>query len=219
MFDSNFLVPTVFLGFIGYKFIKNLYWPKLKSFEDEYQNDEYNLLSYCIVYKDNTKEDITSEITNEDIEEKNDEKQIKYIKINYMCNCKLYKYITYSRDTSFPIYDSNVNKDKQRNIEKVFINDEDVTYYIKPYLGPKNNFYIDKSVNIKLEDILESENINLKEGKVKIITDDNEVIEHDLPWRPVWKPYAGNLDKTVEMNEFINNSVVNKYGFVILNKD
>ena len=81
MFNSNLFLPTFFLGFIGYKFIKNLYWPKLKSFEDEYQNDEYNLLSYCIVYKDNTKEDITSEITNEDVEEKNDQKQIKYIKI------------------------------------------------------------------------------------------------------------------------------------------
>ena len=212
---------TSTLLYFTYKVVKYLFFPRLKTFEEKQVDDEYVLLCYRIKYEDDTEQTISEELTSEDFETMNEENPIKYVIIHYMFNNKIMNYITYNLNTEFPIYDVNVQKGTGRKLEQVLLNDIDVSQYIIPYIGPKDNFYLDKDVKIKLKDLFfdhpDLDVLNFDEGKIKLITNTKKEIEYDLPWTPMFKPYSGHLDNTSVITNFVqHNKVKSDFGFTIV---
>ena len=81
------------ISYVFYGIYKALYIPsKMKSFEDEYIEDEYNLICYRIKFEDLT-EETKFDLTDKEIKEICEIKPIKYITIEYMFNGKFMKYI------------------------------------------------------------------------------------------------------------------------------
>lgn len=223
-----FLYTSVTLGlaYSIYKFCKYMFFPKLKSFDDDFIYDEYMFLFYEIKFFDGSTNKISETLSQEEIEEIDSEKKIKYIVINYIYNNKVMKYITYSLDVQFPIYEQNIkNCDSDCEIiESVYINDKDVTLYLKPFLGPKNNFYLDKGIKINLPDIFEDhpefKNSDFTEGFVELVSSSGKKLIYDLPWTPVWKKFSGLLDQTAEINFKVESNKSNSiYGFTILDEN
>ena len=103
------------------------------------------------------------------------------------------------------------------------MNKDDITTYIKPFLGPKENFYKDKNVVMNLKDILEEHpefnKLNFDEGEIIIRSESNKTIVYDLPWKPVWKPFSGNFDKSADISYYIRDNVDNPFGFINLPDD
>lgn len=222
-----FLYSSITLGiaYSFYKMIKYLFFPKLKSFDlDSFDEKEYMFLFYYIKYHDDLTVKIYEEFSKEEIKKLNDDKKIKYIIINYLYDNKHMKYITYSLDIEFPIYEIDIEENFTcEKVESVFLNDEDVTSYVKPFLGPKNNFYNDKNVKINLRDMFDEypnlENLNFETGNIKLISFSGKELIYDLPWSPVWKQFSGTLDKTVEINYHVeNNKSSSVYGFTVIDE-
>tara|TARA_B100001142_G_C13999160_1_gene525879 strand:- start:2 stop:553 length:552 start_codon:yes stop_codon:yes gene_type:complete len=171
----------------------------MKSFEDDYEEDEYNLLCYRVRFEDGTVIN-KFELTDEEIEEIDKENKIKYITIDYMFNGQFMKYITYEKDITFPFYSFKVEPPVFPYYpETVILNGVDVTNYVIPYLGPLQNFYNDRHDPVKLEDALldhpEYNTFNLKEGRLTMISNETPLngrkcITKDLPCVLTWKRHA-----------------------------
>lgn len=215
---------TFGIAYSVYKFINYLFFPKLKSFDEDYLfvEDEYMFLSYNIKHFDNTNSVILEELSQEEIEKIDSENKIKYIIIDYLYNNKLMKYITYSLDIEFPIYEFDIDHSTENEtIERVLLNGEDVTTYVKPFLGPKNNFYNDKNIKIKLSDMFDEHpkltELNFNNGHLEIYAVSGKHLVYNLPWTPVWKQFSGLLDQTAEMNYKVESNKSNSiYGFTII---
>ena len=184
-----------------YYFIQDLFYIPNKRFENtEFElssPDDYYLLNYTIFYESG--ENIELDTLDEEIIKKFEnveEDVIKFIQINYLFKNKLFKYITYNKDITFPIYDV-INNKIGKKITSFLIDDTDYTSIITPYLGPNNNFYLDKGVKFSLKDIFTAEAIwgpfteeNRDKAIVKIKDDNDGEILTDLNWVPTWKQYA-----------------------------
>jgi hypothetical protein len=206
---SLFTLTTFsFLGFFIHKIYRLFYPFKMKSFEDDYEEDEYNLLCYHIKFEDGTVID-KIELTDEEILDIDKENKIKYVTIDYMFNGQFMKYISYEKDISFPPYDFKIEPPAYPYYpETVILNGVDITNYVIPYLGPLQNFYGDRYAGIKLEDTLldhpEYDSLNLKEGKLTIISNKTPLnikkcITRDLPCSSlIWKRHAA-LDPSEEI--------------------
>ena len=226
MFFLYGTITTGVISFFTYKLLKYLFFPKLKSFDNDFkEEDEYTLFCIRIKYEDG-KEDIENdEITREDLEVMNENNKINHVIIDYMYNNKFMKYITYDMNIDFPIYDVDINLSENREyIDTILLNDIDITSYVKPFIGPKENFYKDKKIKMKLEDLLDDhpdfELFDFKNGKLEIIAESGKKIEYELPWTPVWKPFSGFIDKTVSVTEFINcNKSDSVFNFTIIPND
>ena len=188
------------ISYVFYGIYKALYIPsKMKSFEDEYIEDEYNLICYRIKFEDLT-EETKFDLTDKEIKELCEIKPIKYVTIEYMFNGKFMKYITYEKDITFPIYQFNVTKPKYEYYpETIILNDINITGYLTPYLGPLCNFYADRSEPIKLEDALleyqEFKDFDFSEGTLMMISNDTPLngkkcISRKLPCKLIWKRHA-----------------------------
>ena len=187
----------------------------LESHKRKDENDEYTLLCYVIEYKDGTNEAL-SEITVEELEDKNDINDIDYVTIKYMFNGKLMKYITRCNNIEFPIYSFNIEPEVyQYYPEIMLLNNFDVTDYIRPYLGPLCNFYSDREEPIKLEDTLRDhpdfKNFNFEEGTFQIISNKTPVkgrksFVKELPCSLIWKRHAAvePKDEVYIQNNFKN---------------
>tara|TARA_B100000965_G_scaffold398089_1_gene415632 strand:+ start:15092 stop:15766 length:675 start_codon:yes stop_codon:yes gene_type:complete len=177
--------------------------------------DEYTLLCYVINYKDGTDEAL-SELTMKDVEDKNEANEIDYIIIKYMFNGKLMKYVTRNGNIEFPIYNFNVQPEFYPYFPDImFLNNIDVTDYIRPYLGPLCNFYSDREEPIMLEDTLRDhpdfEKFNFKEGTFQMISNKTPVkgrksIIKELPCSLIWKRHAAvePKDEVYISNNFKN---------------
>jgi hypothetical protein len=207
-----------------YKLVNYLFFPKLTSFDDDYLfvEDEYMFLSYTIKHIDNTNSVILEELSQEEVEKIDSENKIKYVIIDYLYNNKLMRYITYSLDIQFPIYEFDIDNSTGREIiGRVLLNEEDVTTYVKSFLGPKNNFYNDKNVKINLSDMFDDHpklsEMNFNDGHLEIYAISGKHLDYPLPWTPIWKQFSGLLDETTEMNYKVESNI-NKsiYGFTIL---
>lgn len=215
-----FLYAFTTVGFLGY-FIRKIYryfYPlHMKTFEDTYENDEYNLLCYRIRFEDGSTMN-KLELTDEDIAEIDDANKIKYITIEYMFNGQFMKYNTYEKDITFPFYVFNVEKPRfEYYPETIILNDVDITSYITPYLGPLCNFYNDRHSPIKLEDALvdhpDFDKFDFNSGTLIMISNetplnDKKVIKRELPCSLIWKRHAA-VDPRDEHKlkdfEYINN--------------
>ncbi len=188
-----------FVGFLINKIYRYFYKLSFKSFEDEYENDEYNLLCYRIVFEDGTAVN-KLDLTDEEVEDIDKDNKIKYIVIDYMFNGQFMKYITYEKDITFPFYVFKVEPPKFAYYpETVILNGIDITNYVLPYLGPLQNFYIDRHNAIKLEDTLldhpDYEKLNFNDGKITFISNETPLngkkcITKDLPCFLTWKRHA-----------------------------
>lgn len=225
MFFLYGILSTSVVGFLTYRVIKYLYFPKLKSFDNDFkENDTYILFCYRIKYENGDEEVYGNEITIGDLEEFNEVKKIKYIIIDYMYNNKFMRYITYNMNIDFPIYDVDVSLSSPREIiSEILLNKDDITTYIKPFLGPKENFYKDKNIVMNLKDLLEEhpefDKLNFDEGEIIIRSESNKTIVYDLPWKPVWKPFSGNFDKSSDITYYIRDNADNPFGFINLPDD
>lgn len=223
MFFLYGTITTSILSFFTYKLLKYLFFPKLKSFDNDFKDeDEYTLFCHRIKYEDGNEDIENDEITREDLEVMNEKNKIKHVIIDYMYNNKFMRYITYDMNIDFPIYDVDVNLSGNREyVDTILLNDVDITSYVKPFLGPKENFYKDKNVKIKLQDLLEEhpdfEVFHFELGKLEIIAESGKKINYELPWTPVWKPFSGYIDNSTDITEFINhNKIDSKFDFTII---
>lgn len=203
------------MGFFINRLYRMFYPTKMKSFEDDYEEDEYNLLCYRIKFEDGTS--VTKfELTNEEILDIDKENKIKHITIDYMFNGQFMKYITYEKDITFPIYVFKIEPPRFPYYpETVILNGIDVTNYILPYLGPLQNFYADRHDPIKLEDALlehpDYDNLNFKEGKLTMVSNETPLngkkcITKDLPCNLTWKRHAAVDPRDDEkLNEYLIN--------------
>lgn len=226
MFFLYGTITTGILSFFTYKLLKYLFFPKLKSFDNDFkEEDEYTLFCHRIKYEDGNEDIENDEITREDLEVINEKNKIKYVIVDYMYNNKFMRYITYDMNIDFPIYDVDVKLSENReHIDTVLLNNIDITSYVKPFLGPKENFYKDKNIKMKLQDLLEEhldfDVFDFEIGKLEIIAESGKKIEYELPWIPVWKPFSGYIDNSSIVAEFINdNKVVSKFDFTVIPDD
>lgn len=188
-----------FLSTVMNLFYRKFFPLKMKTFEDVYENDNYKLLCYTILFEDGSKMKRT-ELKEYEIKEIDESNKIKYIEIEYMFNGKYMRYITYEKDITFPIYVFNVTEPKFPYYpESIFLNEIDVTEYITPYLGPLCNFYNDRHAPIKLEDTLRDHpnfnNFNFEEGRLIFISNKTPLngkkcFVKELPCNLIWKRHA-----------------------------
>ena len=80
---------------------------------------------------------------------------VKFIILEYMYKKQLMKQIIKNRELSFPIYNFPIRKTEfEYYPEQMFLEGIDITNYVKPYLGPAINFYMDTFHEQYLKDIL-----------------------------------------------------------------
>lgn len=201
-----YFLANILLCFYLYKFyiklfnlVKDLFYIPNKSFEDVNfelsKPEDYHLLSYNIFYESGDIVEL-DELNEESLKtfEENEEDVIKFIQIVYLFKNVLYKFITYDKDITFPIYDIHQQNSGIVTIDSFYIDDKDFTSVIKPYIGPNNNFYSDKGIKFNLKDIFSIEGIwspfteENKNSVLKIKDSQGKEIERDLNWIPVWKP-------------------------------
>jgi hypothetical protein len=190
----------VLFSYIGYKIFRRFYPLKFKSFEDKYENDQYIFLCIRLKFKDGSDDQITEEITKQEIEDIHEKNEIEYIILEYMFNGKFMKFLSYERDITFPIYNFNVTPTIFPYYpEIILLNGEDVTCYISPYLGPLCNFYVDRGNTLSLKDSLRDHpninNLDLNCGTLEFISNEtpfegNKHIVKELPCRLNWKRHA-----------------------------
>jgi len=195
------LYTFTFIGLLTYVLNKAYnYISPYKTFEDNHEHDEYNLLCYRVIFED-ASEVLKSELTNEQVEEMDiDENKIKCIIIEYMFNGEYMKYITYTKDIAFPIYPFDVAITKYPYYPEVIIlNGIDITKYIHPWLGPYCNFYIDREEPIKLEDALmehpDYKEFDFNNGTLLMLSNETPLngrkcITKPLPCKLIWKRHA-----------------------------
>ena len=162
-------------------------------------DDEYILLCYVIRYEDG-EDEILVETSEEDIKEKDELSKIDHIVIKYMFNGKLMKYITRNLDIEFPIYNFNVEPTLFPYYPDImFLNNIDVTDYLRPYLGPLCNFYSDREEPVSLKDALMDhpgvESLDFESGTFQIISNKTPLngrksFIKELPCSLTWKRHA-----------------------------
>lgn len=218
-------ITTACVGYFSYKILRYLYFPKKKYFEDKPIQDEYTLFCYRIYNEDETENVVTEDIEYSEILEINEDTPIKKIIIDYMYNGRFMKYITYDLNIDFPIYESNVKFPSGAKFPvKFLINNVDVTHCFTPFLGPKNNFYLDKNSRITLEDIFmdypEKETININEGIIEIHDTGGNTHVHQLPWKPIWKTNTGDADNSKFLTDYILlNKSNSQFGITYLSEE
>ena len=80
---------------------------------------------------------------------------VKFIILEYMYKKQLMKQIIKNRELTFPIYNFPIRKTEfEYYPEQMFLEGVDITNYVKPYLGPAINFYMDTFHDHYLKDIL-----------------------------------------------------------------
>ena len=146
------------------------------------------------------REEILVEATEEDIQEKDELSKIDHIVIKYMFNGKLMKYITRNLDIQFPIYNFNIEPTAFPYYPDImFLNNVDVTDYLRPFLGPLCNFYSDREEPVTLRDALIDhpgvENIDFESGTFQIISNKTPLngrksFIKELPCCLTWKRHA-----------------------------
>jgi hypothetical protein len=195
------LYTFTFIGLLTYVLNKAYnYFNPYKTFEDKYEHDEYKLLCYRIFFEDGS-EILESELTHEQISfMETDENKIQYIIIEYMFNGEFMKYITYTKDITFPIYPFDIASTKYPYYpEVVILNGMDITKYIQPWLGPYCNFYADREEPIKLEDALMDHpnytDIDFNNGTLLMLSNETPLngrkcITKPLPCKLIWKRHA-----------------------------
>lgn len=195
------LYTFTFIGLLTYALNKAYnYLSPYKTFEDKYEHDEYNLLCYRVIFEDGS-EILESELTDRQISEmETDENKIKCIVIEYMFNGEFMKYITYTKDITFPIYPFDIAPTKYPYYpEVVILNGMDITKYIQPWLGPYCNFYADREEPIKLEDALmehpDYDDIDFNNGTLLLLSNETPLngrkcITKPLPCKLIWKRHA-----------------------------
>ena len=189
-------------GFIGYfihKIYRKFYPLTMKTFEDIYEEDEYNHLCYRINFEDGSAMN-KLELTDEEISEIDEANKIKYIAIEYMFNGKFMKFITYKKDITFPFYVFKVSEPRFPYYpETIILNGTNITSYVTPYLGPLCNFYADMGDPIKLEDALKDhpdfDKFDFNKGSLIMISNDTPLngkkcITRELPCTLLWKRHA-----------------------------
>ena len=213
-----FLLSGILTGVFIYKKVKYLFYPIL-TFEDfdDIEDDEYNLISFDVNYNNGNKESFVNEdeLNTEFLEELDSKNKIDNVIINYTYNGKFMKYITYDLTVDFPIYDMNIDMTDYEYPKLFILNNIDLTGYIKPFLGPKYNFYIDRTRVIKLKDILKDypdlDNLNTEVGILDIYTSKDRKVTIELPWPVNWKPKKEILtgkDDDVEYNRLLKRDFV-----------
>jgi len=213
-----FLLSGLLTGVFIYKKVKYLFYPSL-TFEDfdDIEDDEYYLISFDVNYNNGTKESFVNEeeLNTEFLEELDSKNKIDYVIINYTYNGNFMKYITYDLNVDFPIYDLNIDMTDYEYPKSFILNNIDLTGYIKPFLGPKYNFYIDKTRIIKLKDILKEypdlDNLDTDVGILDIYTSKDRKVTIELPWPVNWKPKKEILtgkNDDVEYNRLLKKEFV-----------
>ena len=195
LFASSFLLNKI-------RDLYNKFYPTTyKTFEDVPKIDTYNIICYRIRFSDNS-EITRSELGLEDIEEieENSDLKIEYITIEYMFNGQFMKYITRKQDIRFPIYPFKIEPTRFPYYpESIFLNDVNITNYVRPYLGPLCNFYRDREEPINLKDTLvdhpDFNNFNFDEGVLIMISNETPIkgkkcIIKKLPCDLLWKRHA-----------------------------
>ena len=191
------------LGLFGYiinKIRKKSYPIKYKSFEDNYEHDEYKLICYHIKHKDGTITNVAT-LSDEEIQNFEDENPIKYIVIDFMFNGRFMKFLTREKkEITFPIYEFDIVPPRFLYYpETIILNNIDVTNYLLRYVGPMTNFYSDVSESIRLEDILDEhpqfDDFDFNKGTLLMISnetpfDGRRVIARELPCKLFWKRHA-----------------------------
>ena len=176
------------LSYIIFKAYNFLNVDKTIVFDNKYvksqkDKDEYNLICYRVVFTDKDKEDeLFTDITNEDIEDMNKDDEIRFIITEYMFNGRLCKHISYDKKIVFPIYNFTIqNTEWEYYPEYFFLGNINITDYVRPYMGPAYNFYMDTDNLHYLKDILyDHPDID----KFEKLIDDNDklyMITNDTP--------------------------------------
>lgn len=119
-------------------------------------NDHYNLICYRIVYENKNKEEqVFSEITREELDQIDECDKIRFVVIEYMYNGRLCKQLVYNKDIQFPVYQFTIQNTEWEYFPEYFwLGTENITQYVRPYLGPAYNFYMDTDQRHFLKDIL-----------------------------------------------------------------
>lgn len=218
-------ITTACVGYVSYRILRYLYFPKKKYFEEKTKEDEYTLFCYRIYNEDGSDKVVTEDIEYSEILDMNEDTPIKKIVIDYMYNGTFMKYITKDLNIDFPIYETNVKFASGAKFPiKFLINNEDVTHCFMPFLGPKKNFYLDKNSYITLEDIFmdhpEKDKINITEGIIEIQDTEGNTFVHQLPWTPVWKTNTGDADNSKFLTDYILlNKSNSQFGITYLKED
>ena len=143
--------------------------------------DDYNLICYRLVFKDEHKsEEIVSDISREELEKVHEENEIRFVIIEFMFNGRLCKQIVYDRDIQFPIYKFTIqNTEWEYYPEYMWLGTYNITNYLSPYLGPAYNFYMDTDEKHFLKDILydhpDFKNFDFENDKLHMITNDTPI--------------------------------------------
>jgi len=200
-------------GYMLFNFKNLLFSPENKTFDDDdeetYEDDDYTLLCYKIKYNDSTETKVVSELTKTELDEIKNDDNVKYVICEYMFNGRLCKYIFYDKEVTFPIYKFNIQKtDWLYYPEYMWLGFTNITDYLRPFLGPAYNFYMDTEQEHYLKDILEDhpqfKNFDFEKDELTFVTNNTPVsgvklIRKDPKTRLMFKRHAAvdprDLDK------------------------
>lgn len=142
---------------------------------------------------------------------------VKFIILEYMYNKQLMKQIIKNRELHFPIYQFPIRRTEfEYYPEQVFLESVDITSYIKPYLGPATNFYMDTDHEHYLKDMLYDhphfKKIDFSELKdsLWILTcptkfSNRKLLRKDVNDRLIFKRHAAVDPRLFEKLGFFNN--------------
>ncbi len=143
--------------------------------------DEYNLICYRVVFDDSKKkEGVFTDITNEELEQIDECDKIRFVIIEYMYNGRLCKQLIYDKKVEFPVYQFTIqNTEWEYYPEYVWFGEKNISDYVRPYLGPAYNFYMDTGQAHFLKDILydhpDINTFDFENDKLYIITNDTPI--------------------------------------------
>ena len=145
------------------------------------EKDEYNLICYRVIFEDTTrKEEVHSEITKEELDEIDEYNKIRFVIIEYMYNGRLCKQLVYNKQVEFPIYQFAIqNTEWEYYPEYFWFGEKNISDYVRPYLGPSYNFYMDTDQVHFLKDILydhpDIDTFDFENDKLYMITNDTPI--------------------------------------------
>lgn len=201
MFFLYILSPLFIITYLYNKFYSNI---KQKLTFDDKKNNNFILLTidqysdefkeiHSIIYNKKCSCDNKLEINNLQSLNFNNESNIIYNVVNYVCNNKTYKTLIKKNSFKFPIVDEIKNYvylNKIKSAEIIFDSKTiNITDILLEYIGPNYdfNYNTDYKQNIieilKIENIIENKSNNYK---IKLVDNfDNEIyIKETLVWSP-----------------------------------
>jgi len=146
------------------------------------EKDEYSLICYRVVFKDSKKkEEVFTEITNEELEQLDERDEIRFVVIEYMYNGRLCKQLIYNKQLEFPIYQFTIQNTEWKYYPEYFwLGEKNISDYVRPYLGPSYNFYMDTDQAHFLKDILydhpDIDTFDFENDKFYMITNDTPIV-------------------------------------------